>query len=134
VQSVCKVCRAEIDHARYEAAVGHAVDRHPQLAVERGLGPWLASLKVGRPCTDCGRVFPHQVMQWDHRPGFEKLGDLSDFWVHSRQEILDEIAKCDLVCTNCHIIRTFVRNGWGAGWIREDATVYAFEWPTAVAA
>jgi hypothetical protein len=134
VQSVCKVCRAEIDHARYEAIVGRAVDRHPQHAVERGVGAWLRSLKTGQPCTDCGGVFPPQVMQWDHKPGFEKLGDLADFGGHSRQEILDEIAKCDLVCTNCHIIRTFTRNGWGTRWIREDATVYIFEEPTVVAA
>ena len=73
-------------------------------------------------------------MQWDHKPGFEKLGDLADFWGHSRQEILDEIAKCDLVCTNCHIIRTFTRNDWGARWIREDDTIYPVEWPTAAAA
>jgi hypothetical protein len=73
-------------------------------------------------------------MQWDHKPGFDKLGDLADFWGHSRQEILDEIAKCDLVCTNCHIIRTFARNGWGAGWIREDSFAYTFELPMARAA
>jgi hypothetical protein len=134
VQSVCKSCRAEVDHARYEATVGHAVDRHPQQAIERGIGVWLRSLKVGRPCIDCGHVFPPQVMQWDHKPGFEKLGDLADFWVHSRQEILDEIAKCDLVCTNCHTIRTFARNGWGAGWIREDALPYEWRWLAAGAA
>ncbi len=133
VQSVCKSCRAEIDHARYEATVGRAVDRHPQRAVERGLGVWLASLKAGRACTDCGRIFPPQVMQWDHKPGFEKLGELSGFWGYSRQEILDEIAKCDLVCTNCHIIRTFARNGWGAEWIREDALPYESDWPMALA-
>jgi len=52
---------------------------------------------------------------------------------HSRQEILDEIAKCDLVCTNCHIIRTFARNGWGAEGIREDARPYEFDWPMALA-
>jgi len=73
-------------------------------------------------------------MQWDHKPGFEKLGDLADFWGHSRDEILSEIAKCDLVCTNCHTIRTFGRNGWGAGWIREDALAYECRWQTAGAA
>ena len=128
VQSVCKSCRADIDHARYELMVGRAVGRHPQRAVERGLGPWLANLKVGRPCTDCGRVFPPQVMQWDHRPGFEKLGELSNFWGRSREEILNELAKCDLVCTNCHGIRTFTRNRWGAAWIREESPIYEFQW------
>jgi len=51
---------------------------------------------------------------WDHLPGFPKLGDISNgLNGHSRDEILDEIAKCELVCTNCHAIRTFQRAGWG---------------------
>jgi len=70
-------------------------------------------------------VYPHQVMQWDHRPGFEKLGDLSaDFWGHTREEILAEIAKCDLVCANCHAIRTFSRSGWALKWLRDEWAVY----------
>ncbi len=53
-------------------------------------------------------------MQWDHLPEFEKLGDLSASWTgRSEEEILAEIAKCELVCTNCHTIRTFKRNRWG---------------------
>ena len=74
---------------------------------------------------DCGRVFPHQVMQWDHRPGEEKLGDISAAnWSWTRDEVLAEIAKCDLVCANCHAIRTFERNGWGANWLKEELGVY----------
>jgi len=78
VQSICKVCRAEMDHERYEAKVGRSVKRQPQRS-RSGLRGWLTSLKRDRPCTDCGKVFLPQVMQWDHRPGFEKLGELSDF-------------------------------------------------------
>ena len=50
-------------------------------------------------------------MQWDHLPGFEKLGDLSNgFPGGTEEEILREIAKCELVCTNCHTMRTFNRS------------------------
>jgi hypothetical protein len=55
-----------------------------------------------------------QVMQWDHLPGHLKLGNIStDLRGRSRQEVLDEIAKCELVCANCHAVRTFKRAGWG---------------------
>jgi len=65
-------------------------------------------------------------MQWDHRPGYEKIGEISvDFWGKTRQEVLDEIAKCDLVCANCHAVRTFSRNGWGRNWIRDDRVGYS---------
>lgn len=124
VNSYCKPCRAVIDHKRYEAKVGTTVSGHPRRS-EPGRKAWLISLKTGKPCTDCGRIFPHQVMQWDHRPGTEKLGEISgEFRTRPRDEILAEIAKCDLVCTNCHAIRTFSRSGWAAWWVEEGYLLY----------
>lgn len=64
-------------------------------------------------------------MQWDHLPGSEKLGDISGSWTgRSEQLILAEIAKCELVCTNCHAIRTFQRNGWGPWAVHETDVAY----------
>ena len=111
LQVYCKPCRAVIDHDYYERVRGTRV---PTRVWERGRNAWLLSLKNGRPCTDCGRVFPPQVMQWDHLPGAPKLGEIStDFRGRSRELILQEIAKCELVCANCHTMRTFRRAGWG---------------------
>jgi hypothetical protein len=113
-----------MDHERYEREVGRSVPRSFQRS-ERGRTAWLRGLKESKPCADCGRVFPHQVMQWDHRPGSEKLGDISeDFWGRSREEILAEIAKCDLVCANCHAIRTFTRSNWGLRWLKDAPALY----------
>jgi hypothetical protein len=67
-------------------------------------------------------------MQWDHLPGSEKLGDISTGmrWL-SRAQILEEIAKCELVCANCHAIRTFKRNGWAESWsIGEEKGSYRY--------
>jgi hypothetical protein len=70
-------------------------------------------------------------MQWDHRPGFEKLGDISaDFWGRSREDVLAEIAKCDLVCANCHTIRTFNRSGWATWWVQEGQALYDASHPS----
>jgi hypothetical protein len=53
-------------------------------------------------------TFDPAVMQWDHLPGFEKAGNVSDFArKHNRGKVLEEIAKCELVCANCHAIRTW---------------------------
>lgn len=124
VHSICKACRRIYDHERYERIHGRSIEYRP-LRSERGRGAWLRSLKEGRPCADCGRVYPPQVMQWDHRPGSEKLGHIGeDFWGRTREEVLTEIAKCDLVCTNCHILRTFSRSAWGKKWLKEEAVVY----------
>jgi len=111
LQSVCKSCRKVLDHEQYQRQRGI---RTPSRTWERGRAAWLLSLKAGRPCTDCRRTYAPQVMQWDHLPGSLKLGNISTVLRgRSRQEILDEIAKCELVCTNCHAIRTFERAGWG---------------------
>ncbi len=65
-----------------------------------------------KPCLDCGKKYPAWVMDFDHRDGELKLGNVSKlalrkFWSISR--ILEEIEKCDLVCANCHRERTYRR-------------------------
>jgi hypothetical protein len=88
LQVYCKHCRAVIDHDHYERVRGTRV----RTLVWERRHEWLLGLKSGRPCTDCGRVFPPEVMQWDHVPGVIKLGNIStDFRGRSRAKILEEI-------------------------------------------
>lgn len=133
LQAYCRACIAALDHERYEREVGRSVPRRTRMAYAYPREAWLRSLKTGRPCTDCGRVFAPQVMQWDHLPQFTKVGDLGDWWAgRTEQEILDEIAKCELVCTNCHIMRTFARTGWDKRWsLGELEARYGATWPIA---
>jgi hypothetical protein len=66
--------------------------------------------KEGKPCTDCGGIFHQAAMEFDHIPGRgPKLFNLgqSD---RSVEAVKAEIAKCDIVCANCHRIRTWNRN------------------------
>lgn len=68
---------------------------------------WLNQLKAN-PCTDCGRTFHPVGMDFDHVRG-EKITQISDMWSWGRERVGEEIAKCDLVCANCHRIRTQTR-------------------------
>lgn len=62
------------------------------------------------PCADCGGTFPPVVMDFDHLPGHEKAFAISRIkGSSSLKRLLDEIAKCEVVCSNCHRIRTFSR-------------------------
>lgn len=129
LQPYCRACRADLDHDLYEREVGRSFPRRARVAYPAPRRAWLRSLKTGRPCIDCGRVFDPHVMQWDHLPEFEKLGDLSGgFPGRTEDEILREIAKCELVCTNCHIIRTFQRNGWDTRSLHEAEGTYGDAW------
>lgn len=66
----------------------------------------IRSLKSA-PCADCGNTFDPVCMDFDHRPGETKIAALSKIASLSREAILAEIAKCDVVCSNCHRLRTF---------------------------
>jgi hypothetical protein len=48
-------------------------------------------------------------MDFDHRPDEEKLFDVGTGLLYSKEKVLAEIAKCDLICACCHRIRTDVR-------------------------
>lgn len=82
-------------------------DRINANARQRGekLLAWFRALKTG-PCKDCGGTFPPVCMDFDHRDRSTKVADVSVLARSSKAKCLAEIAKCDLVCANCHRIRT----------------------------
>ena len=75
---------------------------------------WLRDLKETTPCADCGNHFPYYVMQFDH------LGDkevniaevVRRDWCRARVQA--ELDKCELVCANCHAVRTYMRRVHGS--------------------
>jgi hypothetical protein len=64
----------------------------------------VATLKA-KPCMDCGGMFPPECMDFDHRDPASKTLTGVQFYVNS-EKVAAEIAKCDLVCANCHRTRT----------------------------
>lgn len=65
------------------------------------------------PCMDCGQQYPWYVMDFDHRGDEPKEFGLARARACVTR-LAAEIAKCDLVCSNCHRTRTWRRaNGEG---------------------
>lgn len=67
--------------------------------------------KCSHLCTDCHGSFPFYCLDFDHvrgRKEFELRRAGDD--ITSIAKLKEEIAKCDVVCKNCHAIRTFKRN------------------------
>lgn len=64
------------------------------------------------PCMDCGKKYPPYVMDFDHRNRKNKYIDVGRMigggW--SKDKVDKEILKCDIVCSNCHRIRTYSIN------------------------
>lgn len=62
------------------------------------------------PCADCKIKYPFYVMDYDHISPDKKF-DLGGSWMSmGYQQIEEEIKKCEVVCSNCHRIRTYNRN------------------------
>jgi hypothetical protein len=66
--------------------------------------------KKDKPCSDCGICYPWYVMEFDHVRGKKQFNlSIVGSMMCSIEKIDREIAKCDLVCANCHRKRTFER-------------------------
>lgn len=134
---ICNVCKNEFDHTQFyklkRKLVGgyssthldplckkcrnkRSYSKHPEKSKAKAtekceeLRQFIMGMK-DKPCSDCGNKYPPEVMDFDHRPGEEKLGNISSLQhFKMKKEILEkEIAKCDLVCANCHRMRTSSR-------------------------
>jgi hypothetical protein len=65
--------------------------------------------KESSPCMDCGISYPYYIMEYDHTEN-NKLKTVS--WLASAgtmNQVIEEIKKCDLICSNCHKARTWNR-------------------------
>lgn len=108
----CKACQKAYAAEHYknnsDAYKVRATKSRPELRTRSRA--WVQAYKTGSPCTDCGGVFHHAAMDFDHiHPG--KVANVAVLAAEgaSLKKLRDEIAKCDLVCSNCHRIRTFKR-------------------------
>lgn len=106
----CKECQKTLSKAhyrknkkKYRAAMTHLRERRRAFVVE---------YKKGKPCADCKQEFHPAVMEFDHLQYEGKEASISNLVnsMRSEQAILDEIAKCELVCANCHRMRHVERD------------------------
>lgn len=61
----------------------------------------------GGLCMDCKQAWPPFVMEFDHRDPALKAFNLGGTSMQfSWDRLVEEAKKCDLVCSNCHRVRT----------------------------
>ena len=71
---------------------------------------YIQRIKLERGCADCGLKIPHpEVYDFDHRPGVHKVAKVAQMRLGNMAALVAEIEKCDVVCANCHRIRTASR-------------------------
>lgn len=63
------------------------------------------------PCKDCKRVYSWKVMTFDHLDrGLKTRGVMQLATSSGKAKLLEELAKCELVCLNCHKLREYERD------------------------
>jgi len=111
-RSQCKSCMSDRDKDSYKNnqarrdSIKSNDSRRRQELINK---VWLH--KINHPCVDCGFSDP-RALEFDHLPEFEKSYDISAM-VDRRfawDKIQEEMAKCEVVCANCHRIRTHDRD------------------------
>ena len=103
----CKRCHSQYNRNYFKAHPGLYARRKRERA--RRLAAFIRNLKEGRPCADCGASYPYFVMDFDH-VGAKRFA-ISKAPTHalSVKRLLEEIDRCELVCANCHRVRTWKR-------------------------
>ena len=110
LSSCCKGCHSEYVKQHYinnkEKYLRAAAKRNK--TYEQEIKEYIFKVKDA-PCMDCGIKYPPYVMDFDHREPEQKEFNIS-YAVRLKsplRKIQEEIDKCDLVCANCHRIRTW---------------------------
>ena len=71
---------------------------------------YVQALKTKTACADCKRRFHHSAMDFDHVVGSKESNiSLLVNTAYSLKKVKREIAKCEIVCANCHRVRTWHR-------------------------
>lgn len=68
-------------------------------------------IKVARGCSVCGYNEHPAALDFNHVRG-EKLFNVSQDTKTAWSKVLEEIAKCDVLCANCHRIHTYENRHW----------------------
>ena len=85
----CKTCH---NVAMVQRAKKKRKERHKLLAELKNV-----------PCAACGMQYPAYAMQFHHVDPSTKSNDVSQMLAGGLSILLEEVAKCVVVCANCHL-------------------------------
>lgn len=107
-QTQCRQCRKATNRKYYERTKEvHNPSRHARREREKArVRDYVLSVLLREFCVDCG-TSDVRVLEFDHVTD-GKLFNISEAAAkgYSNQAIAEEIKKCEVVCANCHRIRT----------------------------
>lgn len=70
-------------------------------------------IKLGGKCVSCGST---ENLEFDHKEKSKKSFNITQFWSISKERYDEELAKCQLLCHDCHVAKSFREHDWGKGY------------------
>lgn len=106
----CKDCVKSYDKIRYETTERKQQAKDINKQARKDARLYVDSILEQSCCVDCGTT-DRRVFEFDHLGVIPKNYNISDMVKNglSIKTIQKEIDKCEVVCANCHRIRTFTR-------------------------
>lgn len=102
----CRECGKTLTRSHYQRNKSQYLEKNLRSFHKRR--EFVRQMK-NRPCEDCGISYPYYVMDFDHREDEIKEFGLNEITQKAINSLKREIAKCDVVCANCHRERTHQR-------------------------
>lgn len=101
LNSSCRTCKSRFNADHYKNNTQYYRDKTTRRHHE--LQQWWKTYKEKLLCSKCG--FDHPAAIVFHHRNPENKKDTVSSLVHSgKKVVLEEIAKCDILCSNCHMI------------------------------
>ncbi len=71
---------------------------------------FLSQIKLEKGCEECGYKAHAAALQFDHINPLEKSFTISKRTSMSLEKLKAEVAKCRVLCANCHAVHTHQQN------------------------
>ena len=117
---VCTSCNQELPVEKFKKRAGRQVEtrysmcnrclyvKYTRPLVEQKTKE-IHEYQLEKGCMDCGYNLHPAALEFDHVNGVKLFNIGEKISNNSREKLWEEIAKCDVVCANCHAIRTATR-------------------------
>lgn len=108
-QARCKECVKEYSKGHYDKNKKYYIKKAKSHTkrYKKQAQKTLFEFKLSNPCVQCGIDDP-RVLEFNHINPSEKEHNIADMINHgySINNILKEVSKCEVLCANCHRIKT----------------------------
>lgn len=108
-RQVTGLCRMHYSRKHRHGDVHHLGRASSEPGGAKEKKAFVDAYKIEHGCIDCGYNAHPAALDFDHLPGTVKVRDIKSGQQLGWAALRAEIAKCEVVCANCHRIRTVTR-------------------------